>query len=38
MEEEIKKVIIDLGASVCGISSIERFKEVLEGFSNRYME
>lgn len=34
MEEEIKKIIIDLGASVCGISSVECFKEVPEGFSS----
>ena len=33
MKEEIKKIITDLGASVCGISSIERFKEVPEEFS-----
>lgn len=33
MEEEIKKIITDLGASVCGISSVERFKDVPEGFS-----
>ena len=33
MEEKIKKIITDLGASVCGSSSVERFKEVPEGFS-----
>ena len=33
MEEVIKKIITDLGASVCGISSVERFKDVPEGFS-----
>ena len=32
MEKEIKKIITDLGASVCGISSVERFKDVPEGF------
>lgn len=33
MEEEIKKIITDLGASVCGISNVGSFKEVPEGFS-----
>ena len=33
MEKEIKKIITDLGASVCGISSVERFKDIPEGFS-----
>ena len=33
MEEEIKKIITDLEASVCGISNVEHFKDVLEWFS-----
>lgn len=35
MREQIKNILTDLGANVCGISNIERFDEALVGFSPR---
>ncbi len=32
MHEEIKKIVMDLGADVCGIANIDRFADAPEGF------
>lgn len=35
MEEQIRKIILDLEADVCGIGGIERFEDAPEGFAPR---